>query len=195
MPLYEFVLRREGFADELRLTDHAGVTVGDALLLGHHHCIVTSIGEKSTNSLVTERVICELATATQSLPRVNPRLQQTLLQQALLGEALDGFEAAAFVFDATGVLQVVNQAALTMTGYSWSELMALNSAELLPKPADGPGRVAEVVDGSLRSGTGSIRRKNGTMLTVKFSVDCTTIAAAGRYYLSLCWPSNPVAAV
>jgi PAS domain S-box-containing protein len=112
-----------------------------------------------------------------------------LLRQTLLGTALDRFDTAAFVFDAHGVLVAVNEAALTMTGYSWDELFELKSAELMSEPARGPERVAAVVAGSVRAGSASIRRRDGTLLEVDFRVDATTLAAAEPYYLSLCWPS------
>ena len=113
-----------------------------------------------------------------------------LLRQTLLGTALDRFDTAAFVFDADGVLVAVNEAALTMTGYSWDELFELKSAELMAEPARGPERVAAVVAGSVRAGSSSIRRKDGTLLEVDFRVDATTLIAAEPYYLSLCWPST-----
>jgi PAS domain S-box-containing protein len=178
--LYEIVLRREGFADEVRLTDHAGFSVGDAIQVGRHHCLVTSTEESSPDHHVTQRVICTLAVETPLAAR--------LRQQKLLGEALDQFGAAAFVFDAQGVLTAANHAAETITGYSQAELSELDSAELVPHPVDATARVAAVVEGSLRSGRGAIRKKDGTVVAVRFSVDTTTLASGEMSYLSLCWP-------
>jgi PAS domain S-box-containing protein len=175
MPLYEIVLRRKGFADETRLTDHAGFSIGDSIQVGGYDCLVTSIDERSKNLLVTQRVICTLALG------VPPRPQK------LLGEALDRYQAAAFVFDARGELAVVNQAAARMTGYSPLELAGMDSATLVPEPATAGARVAAVVAGALRSGESAIRRRDGTMIAVRFCVDVTTVAGQ-RYYLSLCWP-------
>jgi PAS domain S-box-containing protein len=176
MPLYEIVLRREGFADEIRLTDHVGFSVGDSIQVGRYECLVTSTDESSQNLLVSQRVICTLAIATH------------LRGQKLLGEALDRFQVAAFVFDAHGVLAAANEAATTMTGYSRAELSGLDSASLMPEPAVPHAQVAAVVAGSLRSGDGAIRQKNGTVLPVTFHVDTSTLASGETYYLSLCWP-------
>jgi PAS domain S-box-containing protein len=176
MPLYEIVLRREGLADEIRLTDHAGFSVGDSIHIGRYDCLVTSTDEASQNLLVTQRVICTLAIGAPPRP------------QKLLGEALDRFQTAAFVFDEHGALAAVNQAAATMSGYSRAELSKLDTAELMVEPVAARGRVASVVDGSLRSGDGAIRQKDGTLLAVSFHVDTTTLASGETYYLSLCWP-------
>jgi PAS domain S-box-containing protein len=180
VPLYEIVLRREGFEDEIRLTDHAGFSVGDTIRVGRHDCFVTSTDEISMNRKVSQRVICT--------PSAEGSLARRSSRQTLLGEALDRFEAAAFIFDARGELAAVNQAATRMTGYSRSELADLRSADLLSRPETAPGRVAAVVAGSLRSGESAIRKKDGTVLRVTFRVDTTTLASGETYYLSLCWP-------
>jgi PAS domain S-box-containing protein len=176
MPLYEIVLRREGFADEIRLTDHVGFSVGDSIQVGRYDCLVTSTDESSENLLVSQRVICTLAMATH------------LRGQKLLGEALDRFQVAAFVFDPHGVLAAANEAAMAMTGYSRAELSGLDSTSLMPEPAIAPAQLAAVVAGSLRSGDGAIRQKDGTVIPVRFHVDTTTLASGETYYLSLCWP-------
>ncbi|HEX4680942.1 MAG TPA: PAS domain S-box protein [Gaiellaceae bacterium] len=176
MPLYEIVLRREGFADEVRLTDHVGFSVGDSIQVGRHDCLVTSTDESSQNLLVSQRVICTLAMGT------HPRGQK------LLGEALDRLQVAAFVFDAEGVVAAANEAATTMTGYSRAELAELDSASLLAEPAVAPAQLASVSAGSFRSGDGAIRQKNGTVLPVRFHVDTATLASGETYYLSFCWP-------
>jgi hypothetical protein len=87
-----------------------------------------------------------------------------------------------------------NEAALTMTGYSWDELSVMASANLMAQPARAAERVAAVVAGSLRVGSGSIQRKDGTALAVDFRVGPTTLAAGEPYYLSLCWPSTGASA-
>ncbi|MCW2965263.1 MAG: hypothetical protein JWO17_2515 [Actinomycetia bacterium] len=171
MPLYEIVLRREGLADEIRLTDHVGFSVGDSIQVGRHDCLVTSTDESSQNRLVSQRVICTLAIATH------------LRGQKLLGEALDRFQVAAFVFDTRGVVAAANEAATTMTGYSRAELSELDSASLMPEPAVAPAQLAAVA-----AGDGAIRQKSGTVLPVTFRVDTTTLTSGDTYYLSLCWP-------
>jgi PAS domain S-box-containing protein len=179
VPLYEIVLRREGFADEIRLTDHAGFSVGDSIHVERYECLVSSTDEISANPMVAQRVVCTLALAT-------PLVEQ-LQRQKLLGEVLEGFRAAAFVFDVHGKLAAVNEAAVTMTGYSRAKLSALDSTELMAEPASGPALLAAVVAGSLRFGDGAIRQKDGTLLPVRFHIDTTTLAGK-VYFLSLCWP-------
>jgi PAS domain S-box-containing protein len=180
MPLYEIVLRRDGFADEVRLTDHAGFSVGDSIQVGSHDCLVTSTDERSQNLKVSQRVICILALGSPLAARAR--------RERLLGEALESFHAAAFVFDAHGVVSVANEAAATMTGYTCDELSELDAAQLMPEPAAAPARVAAVVAGSLRSGEGAIRQKDGNVVAVRFNVDTTTLSTGEREYISLCWP-------
>jgi PAS domain S-box-containing protein len=175
MPLYEIVLRREGLADEVRLTDHVGFSVGDSIQVGRYDCLVTSTEESSQNLLVSQRVICTLAVATRQRG------------QKLLGDALDRSLVAAFVFDGHGVLAAANEAATTMTGYSRAELSELDSASLMPEAASAPAQIAAVVAGSLRSGDAAIRHKDGTEFPVRFHVDTMKFASGETCYLSLYW--------
>jgi PAS domain S-box-containing protein len=179
VPLYEIVLRRRGVADEVRLTDHAGFSVGDSIRVGRYDCLVTSTSEVSENPMVVQRVVCTLAVGT-------PMAAQ-LQRERLLGEALEGFEAAAFVFDAHGRMAGANEAATRMTGYSRAELSELDLAQLVPDPASARGRVAAVVGGALRYGDSAIRRKDGTVVPIRFRVDTTTLAGEARF-LALLWP-------
>jgi PAS domain S-box-containing protein len=111
------------------------------------------------------------------------------LRRTLLGQALDNAGAAAFVFDREGTLVAANEAALSVTGYSWDDLFALDSSKLMTKPARQGARLARVVDGSLHAGRGSIRRKDGTAVKVDFQVERTAISGDDvPYYLSLCHP-------
>jgi PAS domain S-box-containing protein len=123
---------------------------------------------------------------------IRPALaENTAVRRSMLGEALDAFGAAAFVFDAAGVVMTANQAAVTLTGYSWEELLQMDSAHLMAEPQLGQERVAAVVAGSLRVGRSSIRTKEGSNVAVDFRVGATTLAGSTGYYLSLCWQASP----
>ncbi|MCW2976155.1 MAG: hypothetical protein JWM06_1436 [Actinomycetia bacterium] len=119
---------------------------------------------------------------------IRPTLAENrILRRTILGESLDASGVAAFVFDAEGALMTANEAARTLTGYSWEELLQMDSAGLTAEPQLAPERVAAVVAGSLEAGSGFIRTKEGTNVAVDFHVGPTTFAGSTGYYLSLCW--------
>ena len=60
MAMYEFVLRRVGRDDELRITDHDGVAVGDVVVIGDREWIVDEL-EPPTLPGASERIVCVLA--------------------------------------------------------------------------------------------------------------------------------------
>ena len=57
MALYEFVLRRAGRDDELRITDHDGVDVGDVVVIGDREWVVEQL-EPPTLPGSSERIVC-----------------------------------------------------------------------------------------------------------------------------------------
>jgi PAS domain S-box-containing protein len=123
---------------------------------------------------------------------IRPTLAENrILRRTILGESLDASGAAAFVFDAEGALITASEAARMLTGYSWEELLQMNSAGLMVEPHLAQQRVAAVVAGSLEVGSGFIRTKEGTTVAVDFRVGPTTFAGSTGYYLALCWQRAP----
>jgi PAS domain S-box-containing protein len=123
---------------------------------------------------------------------IRPTLAENrILRRTILGESLDASGVVAFVFDAEGALMTANEAARTLTGYSWEELLQMDSAGLMAEPRLARERVAAVVAGALEAGSGFIRTKEGTNVAVDFRVGSTTFAGSAGYYLSLCWQRTP----
>jgi hypothetical protein len=58
VPLFEFVLRRPGQADEIAITDHDGCNVGDEITMRDQQWLVTDI-DTHPDGPVTERITVE----------------------------------------------------------------------------------------------------------------------------------------
>jgi len=59
VPLYQFVLRRNGQPDEIALTDHDGCDVGDEITMRDQQWVVTDI-DTQPDGPVTERITVDL---------------------------------------------------------------------------------------------------------------------------------------
>jgi PAS domain S-box-containing protein len=94
------------------------------------------------------------------------------------------------VFDDQRTFLAANTAYLALLGYSRREISELKAgANLL---ADEPGRVAVVellVQTQRLHGTMPIRRKDGRVLNVDYSIVPTRVAGL-PYYIALMWPAD-----
>lgn len=118
--------------------------------------------------------------------------EQTLaiLHESLLTEAWHNAEVGTIVFDDERTFLTANAAYLDLLGYSRSEITDIKAgANLL---ADEPGRAA-VIDLLIREkrlhGTMPIRRKDGGVLNVDYSIIPTHVARL-PYYIALLWPAG-----
>jgi PAS domain S-box-containing protein len=98
------------------------------------------------------------------------------LQRALLGEALDTAGLAAFVFEDDEHYVAVNDAACELSGYTRAELLELPLRELSAQPEQTLRNLRKVAAGTKVSGRAKLRRKDGTVVDVRYRASRATIA-------------------
>jgi PAS domain S-box-containing protein len=109
-----------------------------------------------------------------------------LIQQTLLGEAVDNGPAAIFVLGEDMKYVAVNETACTMLGYERDELLALGPADLAPD-ADLDERFGELGRTGHLSGTARLRTKSGEVVEFAYRASETT-AARMRFWISVGFP-------
>jgi PAS domain S-box-containing protein len=107
-----------------------------------------------------------------SVPQVIPS-SQDLVQEALLGEALEHAPIAAIVLDEQGRYLAANRVACELTGYSREELLELGATALTFDPESLASTLTRMVRGDLTAGSADMRRKDGSALTCEFRVGAT----------------------
>lgn len=96
-----------------------------------------------------------------------------VVQETLLGEALEYAPVGALVLDDHGRLLAANRMACRLTGYSRDELLEKRPSDLEADPAAVPDRLREMASGRLEHGVTRIRRQDGEVLDVEFRVGAT----------------------
>ncbi len=110
-----------------------------------------------------------------------------LIQQTLLGEAVDNGPAAIFVLGDDMKYVAVNETACKLLGYERDELLALGPADLaLDSDLDeGFGELGRT--GKL-TGTARLRTKSGEIVQIAYNASETT-AARMRFWISVGFPA------
>jgi PAS domain S-box-containing protein len=109
---------------------------------------------------------------------------QQLLQQALLGEAVDFLDGAAvFVWNEERHYVAVNQEACRLVGLDREELTSLTVGELTPDRADAD--IRRVQEGSVTVGTSSFTRRDGEVVELEWTTLHTSVAGL-PYMISIC---------
>ena len=106
-----------------------------------------------------------------------------LLQETLLGEALDNLDAGVFLADEQGRYVAVNRYACSLTGYSREELLNMTVHALAADSSD----YEPMLRGSMREGTVGLRRKDGSVVECAWRSGTTKIAGM-TFYVGLNWP-------
>jgi PAS domain S-box-containing protein len=104
-----------------------------------------------------------------SVPQLAP-LQQDLVQETLLGEALEHGPVAAIVLDEEGRYLAANRLACRLSGYTREELLAGGAAALVFDRARLKTAMELMASGDLHSGTAVLKRKDGTALACEYRV-------------------------
>jgi PAS domain S-box-containing protein len=104
-----------------------------------------------------------------SVPQLAP-LQQDLVQETLLGEALEHGPVAAIVLDEEGRYLAANRLACKLSGYTRDELLAGGAEALAFDPARVKTTMELMARGDLHSGSAVLRRKDGTALACEYRV-------------------------
>jgi PAS domain S-box-containing protein len=111
------------------------------------------------------------------------------LQRSLLGEALDEARFAAFVFEEDENYVAVNEAACALTGYTREELLALPLRELSAQPERTLRNLQRVSSGEREGGTAKMRRKDGSVIDVRYRASRTSIAGM-PFLIAFYWTSG-----
>src|SRR5688500_5466312 len=109
-----------------------------------------------------------------------------LIQQALLGEAVDERPAALFVLGEDRKYVAVNGFAGRRVGYELAALLALEPAHAGPD-ADVSADVAEWNRGGTTGGTAHLKTESGELIPVTYRASETT-AARMRFWISIAFP-------
>lgn len=109
-----------------------------------------------------------------------------LIQATLLAEALEHGPVAIFVLGDDLRYVAVNQYACELLGYERDELLSLNARDVSPDD-DLDELLLRVVRNRHRSGSFTLRRKDGTAVEVDYRATETTVAGM-PFLVSACWP-------
>jgi PAS domain S-box-containing protein len=93
-----------------------------------------------------------------------------LVQEALLGEALEHAPIAAIVLDEEGRYLAANRLACELSGYSRDELLELGAPALAFDPENLQSALARMARGDLTGGIARMRRKDGGALVCEYRV-------------------------
>ena len=100
---------------------------------------------------------------------------ESLVQAALLGEAIDGANVAVFVSDESMRYIAVNQGACEGLGYTRGELLALRVSQVAVY-REAPAEFDEVVREGVGTGTSELTRKDGSTVRFRYSASKSTVA-------------------
>ena len=112
-----------------------------------------------------------------------PSTVTDLLQASLIGEALDDGPALVFVADDNMRYLAVNSYACEVLGYTREELLSLSVPDIAVAP-EAADVFAHMLRRATDSGVTSIRRKDGELLTMRYSAK-ETKASAMTFWVSL----------
>jgi len=91
------------------------------------------------------------------------------LQETLLGNAVAAAGAGVLVHDDTLRYVAANSAACKLLGYTRDQLLELRVHDVVESPNGGLVDAArEVIDGKIRHGTASVRRKDGESFPAQY---------------------------
>ena len=109
-----------------------------------------------------------------------------LVQKSLVGEALDTGPVAVFVADDDGKYLAVNAFACDLLGYEREELLLLRVTDVAVNAGAAEDYEALQRSGN-RSGTTTLRHKDGRELEMHFRAGATTVGGM-QLYIGVCWP-------
>ena len=116
------------------------------------------------------------------MPQAVPATQD-LVQETLLGEALEHAPVGAIVLDERGECLAANRLACELSGYSRDELLEGGARALSFDPESLPSAMERMASGDLRGGTSRMKRKDGTALECEYRVGATRSGGLPFYVL------------
>jgi PAS domain S-box-containing protein len=114
------------------------------------------------------------------------RSNQDLVQETLLGEALEHAPVGAIVLDENGSYLAANRLACELSGYSREELLEGGARALALDPDRVPGTMRRMASGDLHGGIGRMKRKDGTAVTCEYRVG-ETRSGGLPFYVVVFW--------
>ena len=116
-----------------------------------------------------------------------------LVQEVILGEALENAPLAALVLDDEGRYVAVNAHACELTGYDRDELIELGAAGISADPDGLDARLEALGANGSTHGVSRIRRKDGSELPVAFRGG-RTVAAGLPFLVVVVWEADDATA-
>ena len=119
-----------------------------------------------------------------------PPAELDVLQEALLGEALEHGPVGAIVLDEVGRFLAVNREACRLTGYSREELLRLTPSDLAADASVIPARLRQMEQGTLVQARTVLKLRDGSLLPVEYRVGATRSGGL-PYFVFLFWGRAP----
>lgn len=116
--------------------------------------------------------------------------QQDLVQETLLGEALEHAPVGAIVLDEQGRYLAANRLACELSGYSREELLEGGARALAFDPESLPDAMARMASGDLQGGSTEMKRKDGSGITCEYRVGATRSGGL-PFYVVVFWETAP----
>jgi PAS domain S-box-containing protein len=113
-----------------------------------------------------------------------------VVQETLLGEALEHAPIGAIVLDENGHYLAANRMACRLTGYSREDLLARGTADLATDPGVVSTRLEQMAKGRLEQGATRMRREDGTLMAVEYRVGATRSGGL-PYFVLVFWEAEP----
>ena len=107
-----------------------------------------------------------------SVPQLAPP-PQDLVQETLLGEALEHAPVGAIVLDEEGRHLAANRLACKLSGYTREELLDGGARALAFDPVRLVTTMEQMANGDLRGGVAELKRKDGMPVTCEYRVGAT----------------------
>ena len=107
-------------------------------------------------------------------------MTDSLVQAALLGEAVDGADVAVFVADESMRYVAVNRCACAGLGYARKELLALR-VDQVAAYSEAPEEFGGVVREGAGEGTSRLTRKDGSTVAFHYRASKSTVAGLPVY--------------
>ena len=111
---------------------------------------------------------------------------EPLLQMTLLGEAVEHAPVGVFVFDEQGRYVAANAHACEQLGYTREELLELRLGDLAVSRRDAMREYERIARKEAADGVTRARRKDGTVVRLRFRARETTIAGM-TFFIGIAW--------
>ena len=111
---------------------------------------------------------------------------EPLLQMTLLGEAVEHAPVGVFVFDEQGRYVAANAYACEQLGYTREELLELRLGDLAVSRRDAMREYERIARKEAADGVTRARRKDGTVVRLRFRARETTIAGM-TFFIGIAW--------